>query len=245
MSRESLSTKMKNGPPLSFVAKKLGISRPTLYRHMEFYVAGEDSKIDPHLKEYFDKVVMDQYADVEEMKKDLEQIREFMDADKETRIEDFKNEYTVYQERKNRFDEHEDSMSSDERNKEHDALKKIYSGLKEKAKELDIDIDDYFPEIEIERPEIVWNEGEIRSAPAWGLRSPLILIDADFDRCRDITVELVVTVSGKDFVYKRIKPQENDRYVKVEFGMPTATGYRLKWNSGDKVKYTPVYPCGD
>ena len=245
MSREQLSAKMKNGPTLSFVAKKLGISRPTLYRHMEFYEAGEDSKVNVHLKEYFDKVVMDQYADVEEMKKDLEQIREFIDAENEAKEEALKNEYREYLEKKERFNENEDSMPSEERNKEYDALRKINSALKERAVELRVDLDSIYPEFEMEEPELVWNEGEIRSVASWGFRSSSILIDADFDRCRDITVELITTVSGNDFVFKRLKPQENDRYVMLDFRMPRPTGYRLKWNSGDKVKYTPVYPFGD
>lgn len=245
MSREQLKAKMKNGPPLSQVAKKLGITRPTVYRHMEFYIEGEDSKVNPHLKEYFDNVVMDKYTNEDEMKKDLEQIREFMDADNEAKIENLKERYQEYQDRKDKFDENGDYLSIEDRNKEYDSLRKELSGLKNEAKDLKVDLDDIFPDFdEYEREELQWNEGDIKSVPSLGFRSSVILLDADFDKCRDITVELFVTVSGKDFVFKRIRPQENERFVRIYRSMPMATGYRLKWNSGDKVKTTPIYPIG-
>lgn len=242
MSREQLKDKMKNGPALSFVAQTLDISRPTLYRHMEFYMAKEDSKVDPYLKEYFDNVIMDKYTTEEEMKKDLEQIREFMDAKNEAKIENLKERYRDYLDRKERFDESEEYMSTEDRNKELDSLRKEHSSLKNEAKECKTDLDDLSTDFEeFRRQELKWNEGEIKSAPSWGFRSSVILIDADFDRCRDITVELVVTVSGKEFIFKRIRPQENERFVRLDHTMPAASGYRLKWNSGDKVKTTPIY----
>ena len=245
MSREQLKNKMKSGLPLSTVATKLGISRPTLYRHMEFYMNGDDSKVNSNLKEYFDNVMMDRYANDEESVKALEQIRFFMDAEKEKSKEDFDRQYLEWSQKTNSYERVKEDLSSNDKVKRQEDLDAMYRVLQDRAKELNIDLDLYeFERIgdEEEDRELKWNEGEIRSAFVSAMRSAMIFIDRDFDRCRDITVELIAQVSGEDFVFMRARPEENTRFVRLNpMDLGRRFEYRLRWIDGETVKYTPKY----
>ena len=242
MSRDQLKAKMKNGPPLSFVAETLGLSRPTLYRHMENYIAGNDAKVDQYLKEFFDKVVMDQYEDAEQMRKDLLQLREFMVTEKEVKKQEFDDEYRDYDYKLHRFHNLESEMTSKQKVDGQDELDAMYRALCEKAKELEINIDEYSPDDDGPK-ELKWNEGEIRSTSYSDDKDTIVLIDVDFDKCKDITVEAVLEVSGEEFVLKKVKPQENERFARLDFPMfYRCSGYRLMWIEDGRVKYTPTYP---
>ncbi len=123
-----------------------------------------------------------------------------------------------------------------------DELDAMYRALCAKAKELEINIDEYSPDEDIPK-ELKWNDGEIRSTCFYDFRESLILIDADFDKCKDITVEAVLEVSGEEFVLKKVKPQENERFARLDFPMfYRCSGYRLMWIEDGRVKYTPTYP---
>ena len=40
----------------------------------------------------------------------------------------------------------------------------------------------------------------------------------------------------------RVRPEENRRFAVIDFLRENvAYKYRLKWNDGDRVKYTPAY----
>ena len=246
MSREQLKDKMKSGLPLSTVATKLGISRPTLYRHMEFYMNGDDSKVNSNLKEYFDNVLMDRYANDEESVKALEQIRFFMDAEKEKSKEDFDRQFLEWSQKSDSYDRVKEDLSSNEKVRRQEELDNMYRVLQDRAKELGIDLELYEFEREGEGEEeykLKWNDGEIRSTYVEAMRSVMIFIDRDFDRCRDITVELIAQVSGEDFVFLRLRPEENTRFVRLNpMELSRRFEYRLKWSDGETIKYTPKYP---
>lgn len=163
---------------------------------MENYIAGNDAKVDQYLKEFFDKVVMDQYEDAEHMRKDLIQLREFMVTEKEVKKQEFDDEYRDYDYKLHRYHNLESEMTSKQKVDGQDELDAMYRALCEKAKELDINIDQYSPDDDGPK-ELKWNDGEIRSTCFYDFRESLILIDADFDKCKDITVEAIVKVSGE------------------------------------------------
>lgn len=47
---------VKNACSISYVSEKLGVSRPTLYKYMELYDAGETSKIPPKARSFLSYV---------------------------------------------------------------------------------------------------------------------------------------------------------------------------------------------
>lgn len=243
MTREILKEKMKNGPPLSKVAKILGMSRPKLYRHMEYYMNGEDDKVDHNLKEYFDKIVMDQLTDGTAMERELEQIGDFIKAEDEAKVDELRKEYDEYIDRLRYYEMHEDIMSTKDKIEKKETLDSTLESIKARIKEFNKTLDDLVDEEDEGPSEPEWNEGEIRSAPVSSYHCCMVMLDADFGRCGDITLELVLKISGKEFVMKRLKAQENERFVRVDFqDMPAQTGYRLKWMEGDQIRTTPVYP---
>ena len=247
MGKENLKDKMKEGLSLSEMSEILGISRPKIYRHMEYFMKGEDEKVDHNLKEYFEKIIMDYYPDEDAMRKELKQMREYIDAEKGAKILELRKEYQAYLDRDASYDIHEDIMSTKEKIEEKEALNTMLRAIEDKANANNIKMEEIYPDVEEgeERVELTWNEGEIRSACVWGYRSCMVVIDADFDKCRDITLELIMKISGREFIIKRQKPEENERFVRVDIrDMPIVTSYRLKWSDKDQVKYTPVYPMG-
>ena len=241
----TLKDKMKDGISLSEMAKILDISRPKIYRHMDYYMSGDMGKVDHNLKEYFDKIIDGSLDSEDAMRKELNRISDYMKAEKEVKVEELRKDYGEYSQKRTDFDIRRETMKTEERIREEEALDETYRRLSERAKSLDKDLDELLYGDEEERVELTWNEGEIRSACVWGYRSCMVVIDADFDKCRDITLELIMKISGREFVIKRQKPEENERFVRVDIrDMPIVTSYRLKWNDKDQVKYTPVYPMG-
>ena len=246
MENESLKDRMKDGIPLSEMAKILGISRPKIYRHMDYFMKGEDDKVDHNLMGYFRKIIDGTLSDEDAMRKELNRISDYMKAENEVKEEELRKDYEEYSQKREEFDLHRDMMKTEERIRGEDALDETYRRLSERAKSLDMDLDDLLYGEETEHRELTWNEGEIRSACVWGYRSCMVVIDADFGRCRDITLELMMRISGRDFVFKRQRPEEDERFVSVDIRhMPVGTSYRLKWIDKGQVKYTPVYPMGN
>ena len=231
---------MKQGPPLTVVADKLGISRPTLYRHMDSYMNGDDDSINPNLREYFNNIIMGKYKTKDEALAELEQIRFFLDAEKTVKKEEFDKEWREYEEDCHSFRYGARNLSADEKVKRQAELDRRERELEDKAKKLEIDFRRYL--FDEDPQDVKWNDGEIRSACLCPFDGTMVLIDADFDRCRDITVEVMIKVSGEDFVMARVKPEENRRFAVIDFLRENvAYKYRLKWNDGDRVKYTPAY----
>lgn len=242
MTRADLKEKMKEGPPLTMVADVMGISRPTLYRHMEYYMKGEDSKISPNLKDYFDKVMIGKFRTEQDALKELEQIRFLIEGEIAKAKEDLENDWDEFRSEYHLFDHGIDAMSPDAVGRKLKELERRRADLEAKSRELGLD--PRFPyEEEREPVGLSWNEGEIRTACLENYDGFTVFIDAEFERCREITVEAITKVSGEDFVFLRVKPEENTRFAVVKFMMAsTCFKYRLKWNEGDRVKYAGPFP---
>ena len=232
---------MKKGPSLTFVAEQLNISRPTLYRHMENYMKGNDTGVNPHLKEYFDKVVMGRFESEQGAVKELEQIRFLMEAEADKGREDFEKEWGEYENDSRSFAFARHELSSEERLRKMEELDNRRNELEVRAKELGIDFNRYLFD---EDPEVLkWNEGEIRSACLCPFDGTMVLIDADFEKCRSITVEVMIKVSGEDFVMARVRPEEDRRFAVIGFLRENVDyKYRLRWNEGERVRYAGPYP---
>ena len=241
MSRTDLKELMKKGPSLTYIAEQLNISRPTLYRHMDNYMKGNDRNVNQYLREYFDKVVMGQFSSDQEAMKELEQIRFFMDAEADKGREDFEREWREFENDSHSFAFAQHSLPREERLKKMEEMDKRRDELEAKAKELGIDFNRYLFD---EDPEILkWNEGEIRSTCLCPFDGTMVLIDADFEKCRSVTVEVIVKVSGEDFVMARVRPEEDRRFAVIGFLRENVDyKYRLKWNEGEKVRYAGPYP---
>ena len=237
MTRAELKEKMKEGPPLTMVADVMGISRPTLYRHMEYYMRGEDSKISPNLREYFDKVMIGRFKTEQDALKELEQIRFLIEGENAKAKEDLEVEWDDYKSEYRNLNRGINTMAPDEVGRKMKELGKKRAELESRARELGLDPS--FPFDEDVEPEVLrWNEGEIRSTCVGNFEGFMVLIDADFERCREITVEVLVKVSGEDFVFARVKPGENTRFAEIKCSLdPSNLKYRLKWNEGDRVRY--------
>ena len=242
MTRSELKEKMKEGPPLTMVADLMGISRPTLYRHMEYYMRGEDSKIGPNLREYFDKVMIGKFKTEQDALKELEQIRFLIEGETAKAKEDLENDWDEFRSEYRLFDRGIGTMSSDAVGRKMKELERRRADLETRARELGLD--PRFPfEEEGEPAELRWNEGEIRSACVYSYEGFTVFVDAEFERCREITVEAIAKVSGEDFVFARVKPEENARFAVMKMMMDVSgLKYRLKWNEGDRVKYAGPFP---
>lgn len=240
MSRQELRDKLKQGPSLTHIAEQLNISRPTLYRHIENYMKGDDRNISTYLKEYFDKVVEDQFATEEEAEKELEQIRFFIDGETAKAREEYEQEWVDYRNDQHSFRYLMSDLTLEERIKKLEELDRRREELEAKGRELGLDRYSFFEE---DSAVLKWNEGAIRSECLSTIEKTMILIDADFEKCRDITVEVMVKVSGQDFVMARVRPEEDRRYAEIDFlGIGAEYRYRLRWTEGDKVKTAGPYP---
>ena len=243
MNRSQLPELLKSGPKLTDIADALKMSRPTLYRHIDYYVAGEDEKVNSHLKGYFDKVMMNKFATVEEAQKEIDQIRFFVISENEKKHEDFELARDSFMEESHEFRYRRSSMPAKERNEKEDDLDRKYEVLKKQAAELGIKPDQMMVDDFSENLELKWNEGHIKSTACSDYPDIIVFIDTDFERCKNVTAELIVEISGKDFVCARVNPEEGMRYAKLPMvGSGATRKYRLKWNEGDHVRYTPVYP---
>lgn len=240
MGRSDLKEKMRKGPSLSFVATQLDMSRPTLYRQMDNYVNGDIGKVNPYLREYFDNVLRGAYDNNEDAIKDLEQIRFFIDGKKEAEQEEFRKDWNMYEDDRRTFRFESRGLSTEAKVERQEALDKRRDDLRARAEKLGIDFDDLFS---MEPDPLEWNEGEIRSLCTTSFDRTMVLIDADYARCRDVTVELLVTVSGKDFVLERIRPKKDRRYALVKGVMDNIDyRYRLRWNEDGQDRFAGPYP---
>lgn len=240
MGRERLKERLRDGPPLTLVASQLNMSRPTLYRQIDRYINVEDAKVDPDLREYFDSVLRGDYSNEEEATKALEQIGFLIAGRRESEREELRKEWEdLQEEQSDLYADTTDSSLEDEKRRQEELNKREKSLLK-RAKELGIENlfcynEDYGP--------LVWNEGEIRSACYGTIQSMLVLIDADFAKCQEIEVELIVTVSNEDFVMARFRPDPDTRFAEINYlQQGTVFKYRLRWNEGNKVRYAGPYP---
>ncbi len=240
MGRESIEEMLRNGPPLTFVAEKLGISRPTLYRQIRMYHDGNEQKMIDTVREYFDMVVMGDIDSEDSARKQLEQMAYLAEAKGESKVIEISKANEELMIARMEYSRNCRDMTTEQRVEEQRRIEKLEEEIGKMEGELDSGpLRDRFGR-RIDR--MVWNDGEIRSAVLPEYSSARIFIDADFDRCRGVWVELSVDVSGEDFTFARMKPQENNRYVDIE-NLPGNTTYRytLRWNDGDKQKTAGPY----
>lgn len=240
MGRESIEEMLRNGPPLTFVAEKLGISRPTLYRQIKMYRDGNEQKMIDTVREYFDMVVIGDVDSEESARKQLEQIAYLAEAKGESKVMEISKANEQLMIARMEYSRNYRDMTTEEKVEAQMKIDRLEEEIGKMEGELDSGpLRDRFGR-RIDR--MVWNDGEIRSAVLPEYSSARIFIDADFDRCRGVWVELSVDVSGEDFTFARMKPQENNRYVDIE-NLPGNTTYKytLRWNDGDKQKTAGPY----
>ena len=240
MGRENIDELLRNGVPLTFVAEKLGISRPTLYRQIELYKSSEDQKMIDSVREYFDMIVMGKITTEEDARKQLEQIAYLAEAKGESKVMEIRKIQDELMIAQIDYSREKRDMSTQERV---EAEKKIEM-LEEKIAKMEDDlgngpIRDRFGR-RVDR--LRWNDGEIKSAVQSSYGSARIYIDADYDRCKSIWVEISVDISGRDFPFGREKPAENRKYVDIG-DLPGNSLYRysLRWMDGDKMKSAGPY----
>jgi|GEM_PF-1564395 len=240
MGRESIEEMLRNGPPLTFVAEKLGISRPTLYRQIKLYRDGEEQKMIDTVREYFDMVIMGEVNSEDSARKQLEQIAYLTEAKGESKVMEVSKANEELMIAQMEYSRNCRDMSPEERVEAQRRIEKMQDDIYKMEGELNSGpLRDRFGR-RIDR--MIWNEGELRSAvlPEYG--SARIFIDADFDKCRGVWIELSADISGESFTFARMKPEENSRYVDIE-NLPgnTRYSYMLRWNDGDKQKTAGPY----
>ena len=240
MGKEHLAELLKKGPSLTYLADRLEVSRPTLYRQMENYRKGEFSKMNPIIRGYFDKVVMGQIANEEEAMKELDQIAFMVEGKKEEdrrllmekqdELEELMDEYKAMSKKMSPKDRLAFQERIDAKDKE----------LQELSKTLGEDIPTSWSHQIPER--IKWNEGEIRSVCVCPYDTPWIIIDREYEDCPNVTVELMMVISGQDVPIARYIPRPNRKFAVMGY---LAKGpqykYRLKWIDDGKVKTAGPY----
>lgn len=240
MGRENIDELLRNGVPLTFVAEKLGVSRPTLYRQIELYKNSEDQKMIDSVREYFDMLVMGKIQSEEEARKQLEQMAYLADAKGESKVLDIRRARDDLMIAQHEYYSQSDSMTVQERVEAEIRLEK----MRDSIRELEDDLDEGPARDRFGRriDRLVWNDGEIRSAVQANYDSARIFIDADYDRCRSVWVEISVDISGKNFTFGRERPEENRKYVDIGSLPGNAMyRYRLRWTEDDRQKTAGPY----
>ena len=236
MTREDISELIRIGPPLTYVAEQLRISRPTIYRQMGYYAASEDKKIRPELRGYFDGLVMRRLTTEEDCIRYLEDCRGRADAEEESMRRDLER---LRSEKRGLVSamNGSDYMSPEEISKAKRRVNEIDTAVEGISKNLHMDSGN----IHLDRLE--WNPGEIRSVAHCPFGLARVYIDADYDRCRNITVELMVLISGEFFPCARYVPKENSRSVDIgEIMGGVEYRYRLLWIDNGVQKKAGPFP---
>jgi hypothetical protein len=235
MGREDITELLKNGPSLKYVAEMLNVSRPTLYRQIEYYRNSEDSKMNKVVKDYFDMLVMGRITTEEEARKHLEQIQYFAEAKKELDRMTLDKAYEDYHIAVTNLRYNSRNMTSREKVEEQEKIDKMEKDLRALEEQLDIEPSrEWYSQMPVR---MEWNKGDIRTACYCNADVPRVYIDADYDVCRNITVELLVEISGSDFSFARFRPQEDARFVDLgSIGSGPNYKYLVKWTENDKVR---------
>lgn len=204
-------------------------------------MAGDFKNLSPYLKDYFDKVVSDTFGSEEEAVKELEQIRFFIEGENAKLKEEFEKQWEGYRNDYHFFHLTMNNLSSEEKIRKLEELDRRREEIETKAKKHGIDLKRYLFDEEQEEPR--WNKGEIRSACMNLFENTIVLIDADFEKCREISVEVMLKVSGQDFVIARVRPEENRRFAVIDFIQGNVQyKYRLRWTEGNTIKTSGPYP---
>lgn len=182
----------------------------------------------------------DRFATEEEAEKELEQIRFFIDGETAKAKDDYYRDLREFHNDFHSFRYSMQELTPEQRIRRMEEFDRRKEELDARARQLGLDNHSFLEE----DPEILkWNEGEIRSECMCPYGNTMILIDADFEKCRDITVEIMVKVSGEDFVMARVRPEKDRRFAEIDFLSESAEyRYRLRWTEGDKVKTAGPYP---
>lgn len=85
---DNIEDLIKRGPPVNYVAGKLGISRQTFYRQMKQYQQEAYDKVNPSMKAYLDQLREGKISSIEEAKKYLENTQQMNLAEQENKREE-------------------------------------------------------------------------------------------------------------------------------------------------------------
>ena len=233
MTREDIEDLLRKGPPYTYVSEMLGVSRPTFYRQISLYKESQDNRMIDTVRRYFDMVAMGEIASEEEARKQLEQIHFITEAKGESKMMELNKARDELLMARISYDRSYHDMTSREKV---DAQEKL-DELQEKVRSMEDDADSKIPRDKYGRAidRIVWNKGDIRSAVHSSFSNARIYIDADYDRCRNIAVEIFVDISGEDFAFAIYRPAEYTKYIEIS-DLPgnVRYRYRLKWTEDDK-----------
>ena len=227
--------------PLNQVAEKFGIPRGSFYRQMEYYKEGKDSKMNAVVKGFFDKLVMGKISTEEEFEKELNDIQFMMESQKESykiQLDEMDGELRAA---RTRFRMDQAGMTSNQRIQAMEEMKRMESQIKDLCEKAGQEYDLAW-DLPMQR-RLVWNTGKIRSSAFCGSGHVRVVIDADYDRCRDITLDLLLEISGEDFPVGMFKAMPNTKIVDLDDVVEGPKyKYRLRWIEDQKVMMTESYP---
>jgi len=244
MGRENITELLKKGPSYTYLADNLDVSRPTLYRQIEYYKNGEDSKMNRVVKDYFDKIVMGAISSEEEAVKELDNIKFMKEAKAEAARQTINDMQGELDDMLEDFRVRSSSFSPKQRAEALAAIDQKTEEMFELAKSVGIQLRRYSLNQGPER--LKWKEGELRSAILYTYNSARVYLDADYDKCENITVELLVRISGDYFSIARYRPAKDTRFVDIQ-DIPEGPEckYVIKWMDGDKMKSVGPYKIED
>ncbi len=245
MNRTQLKDKIKQGPPASQVAKLLGVSRPTLYRQMDKYMESNDPEMNPYVKEYFDCVMMGKFESKEAALEFLEQRKDFMEMEKESHRETLQRLQEELMDSYHEYQFERNNLSAKIRVEREEEFDKKRSEIEEMAKTYGLELTHGWFYLEEEKLE--WNKGnspgDVRTTVQNFIEGPYIIVDLPYDECKNVTIEILLTISGEDFSVKKLKIEEGSRFAKigdVPDGM--SSKYIVHWLDDNKVRTVGPFP---
>jgi len=243
MARQNLNELIRDGPPISFVADMLGISRPTFYRYMEAYQNSEDSKINRYVKEYFDAVIMGKFKTKDDARNYLEQTKYLVEGQKEEKTRIVLDERRKLEQEYRNLQFNRSEMTPAQRVAKEEEFDKHKAELEEYASSNGVDLEDgWFMR---DQETLEWNQGEIRSTCKNFIESVYVIVDVPYEKLKDVSVELLTVISGEDFSLKTVKMPLDCRCVNMgDVPDGLVCKYRIKWVDGDKVKTIGPYDIG-
>lgn len=240
MSRMMLKEKIKQGPPVSRVAMLLAISRPTFYRQMENYMNADDSKVSAHVKEYFDKVMNDEFKTKDEALAYLEQSKDIVEAEKDYHSKQIFSAQRAISRKYRYLQLSRNEITVEERIKREKEIDEERNKLEALAESYGIDLDE---DSDDEEDEMTWNGGEIRTACRGFADNIYVIVDLPYEKCNDVTVEFYMTISNQDFSFKKVKIPENTRCAAMgDVPQGVSCKYSVSWQDGNKIKTVGPFP---
>ncbi len=232
---DSFDVKIRAGLPLAKVSDMLGISRPSFYKYVTAYKNRDFDKIPPSILTYFKEVDGGRYKTADEAEKALKQLKFLRDAEIEAEEEAANNEYSEIRAKRFEIRHNRQGLPPEEIRKLNEELDREMKAFRERHPKFD----PYKIRMRHEQ-DLLWNDGEIRSAVIYG-ETPAVILDVDFDDAPRVTVEQLADISGTDVPVARFRASENTKVVYLmNLGFPTQ--YLLKWRVNGEERTAGPFP---